>query len=66
MGANAVLDDRPELALAEPVDVDSDEPADKIASVVKLAEQSCFAIQSMMRNTPVSASATLKGKALAY
>ena len=48
------------------IDVDSDEPADKVARIVKLAEQSCFAIQSMMRNTPVSASATLKGEALAY
>jgi hypothetical protein len=48
------------------IDVDSDEPADKIANIVKLAEQSCFAIQSMMQNTPVRASATLKGVALPY
>lgn len=48
------------------IDVDSDEPADKVANIVKLAEQSCFAIQSMMQNTPVTASATLKGEALPY
>jgi uncharacterized OsmC-like protein len=48
------------------IDVDSDEPADKVANIVKLAEQSCFALQSMMQNTPVTASATLKGKALPY
>ena len=48
------------------IDVGSDEPADKVANIVKLAEQSCFALQSMMQNTPVTASATLKGKALPY
>ncbi len=48
------------------IDVDSDEPADKVANIVKLAEQSCFALQSMMQNTPVEATATLKGEALPY
>jgi hypothetical protein len=48
------------------IEVDSDEPANKVANVVRMAEQSCFAIQSMMKNTAVSASATLKGEALAY
>ena len=48
------------------IDVDSDEPAEKIANLVKLAEQSCFAIQSMMQTTGVTATATLKGEALAY
>lgn len=48
------------------IEVDSDEPAEKIANLVKLAEQSCFAIQSMMQNTEVSATATLKGEALPY
>jgi uncharacterized OsmC-like protein len=48
------------------IDVDSDESADKVANVVRMAEQSCFAIQSMMKNTTVTASATLKGAALAY
>jgi hypothetical protein len=48
------------------IDIDSDEPPGKIANLVKLAEQSCFAIQSMMQNTPVTATATLKGEALAY
>mgnify|MGYP006176973813 CR=1 FL=1 len=48
------------------LDVDSDEPVEKVASIVKLAEQSCFALQSMMQNTPVSATATLRGKALPY
>ena len=48
------------------IDVDSDESADKVANVVRMAEQSCFAIQSMMKNTAVTASATLKGAALAY
>ena len=41
-------------------------PADKVANIVKLAEQSCFALQSMMQNTEVSATATLKGEALPY
>jgi hypothetical protein len=48
------------------IDVDSDEPAAEVANIVKLAEQSCFALQSVMRNTPVSATATLKGKMLPY
>jgi uncharacterized OsmC-like protein len=48
------------------IDVDSDDSADKVANVVRMAEQSCFAIQSMMKNTAVTASATLKGAALAY
>ena len=48
------------------IDVDSDEPAEKVANVVRMAEQSCFAIQSMMQNTPVTASATLNGQLLQY
>jgi hypothetical protein len=48
------------------IDVDSDEPARKVANIVKLAEQSCFALQSMIQSTPVSATATLKGNALPY
>ena len=48
------------------IEFDSDQPADAVARVVSMAEQSCFAIQSMMQNTPVTATATLKGEALAY
>ena len=48
------------------IDVDSDEPAEKIANLVRMAENSCFAIQSMMQNTEVAATATLNGEALAY
>ena len=48
------------------IDVDSDEPPETVAHIVKMAEQSCFAIQSMMQNTPVTASATLNGQPLAY
>lgn len=48
------------------IEVDSDEPANKVANVVRIAEQSCFAIQSMMKNTAVTASATLKGEELSY
>ena len=47
------------------IDVDSDEPAERVAQIVKLAEQSCFALQSMIHTTEVSTSATLKGQPLA-
>ena len=56
----------PEGRLVTNINVDSDEPADAVARVVRMAEQSCFAIQSMMQDTPVTATATLKGEALAY
>jgi len=48
------------------IDVDSDEPPEKVARVVRMAEQSCFAIQSMMQQTPVTARATLNGRPLDY
>ncbi len=48
------------------IDIDSDEPESKVANIVQLASQSCFALQSMVQNTPVTASATLKGVYLPY
>ena len=48
------------------IEVDSDQPAERVANVVKLAEQSCFAIQSMMQTTAVTATATVRGEALPY
>lgn len=48
------------------IDVDSDEPPEKIARVVRMAENSCFTIQSLMQSMEVTAKATLNGQPLEY
>ena len=52
------------VGLETAIEVQSDEPAERIAHLVKLAERSCFALQSMVQNVEVTASATLNGAPL--
>ena len=47
------------------LDVESDEPTERIQELVKLAEQTCYAIQTVMGHMPVTATASHNGKAVA-
>ena len=46
------------------VDVESSEPPDRIAHLVRLAQASCFTIQSLIKPVEVKATATLNGEPL--
>ena len=52
------------IGLGTAIDIESDEPADRIAEMVRLAEHACFALQSMIQNTEVTTSATINGATL--
>ncbi len=52
------------LGLQTDITVESDEPADKIREMVRIGEQSCFALQSLVQPVPVETTATLNGERL--
>lgn len=47
------------------VSLDSDEPAERIAQLIKEAEASCFTIAALRNPTPVDLAASLNGEQLA-
>ena len=46
------------------LEIDSPESAEKVASVVRNAENGCFVMQALSKPVPVSSSTTLNGEAL--
>ncbi len=46
------------------IEVESDEPAEKIRHLVKMGEQTCFTLQSLINPVPVKTSVTLNGEPL--
>ena len=46
------------------VDVESDEPPERIRRLVDMAEASCYALQSLVQNMEVTSVFTLNGEAL--
>ncbi len=46
------------------VTVSSPEPAEKIAKLIRLGEDTCFVMQSLLNPVKVNSSATLNGRAL--
>ena len=44
-------------------ELESDEPADKVAAVVRNAENGCYVMQTILRPTPVERQFTLNGAA---
>src|SRR5918996_272177 len=53
------------LGLETHIEVESDEPPEKIRHLVKMGEQTCFTLQSLLNPVPVNTSVTLNGEALA-
>src|SRR5918992_6098110 len=53
------------LGLETHIEVESDEPPEKIRHLVKMGEQTCFTLQSLINPVPVKTSVTLNGQPLA-
>lgn len=52
------------LGLESEIGVESDEPAEKIWHLIKMGEQTCFTLQSLINPVPVKTTATLNGRPL--
>jgi hypothetical protein len=52
------------LGLETQIEVQSSEPPEKIRHLIKMAEQTCFTLQSLINPVPVKTSATLNGDPL--
>jgi hypothetical protein len=53
------------LGLETELHVESSEPAEKIRHLIRMGEQTCFTLQSLIHPVPVKTSATLNGEPLA-
>lgn len=49
------------LGLESEIEVESDEPVEKIRHLIKMGEQTCFTLQSLINPVPVRTTATLNG-----
>jgi hypothetical protein len=52
------------LGLETQIEVESAEPPDKIRHLIKMGEQTCFTLQSLIHPVPVKTSVTLNGAPL--
>ncbi len=52
-------------SLRTEVSLESDEPPDRVAHLVKMAEASCFTIAALRKPTPVEIELTVNGERLA-
>jgi len=52
------------LALETHLDVDSDEPPERIRELVRMGERTCFTVQALMNPIPVRTHVKLKGEDL--
>jgi hypothetical protein len=52
------------LGLETQIEIESNEPPEKIRHLVKMGEQTCFTLQSLINPVPVSTSVTLNGEPL--
>lgn len=53
------------LGLETHIEIESSEPPEKIRHLVKMGEQTCFTLQSLINPVPVKTSVTLNGEPLA-
>ena len=53
------------LGLETHIEIESDEPPEKIRHLVHMGEQTCFTLQSLVHPVPVQTSVTLNGNPLA-
>jgi hypothetical protein len=49
------------LGLETELDIESDEPVEKIRHLIKMGEQTCFTLQSLINPVPVKTAAKLNG-----
>ena len=52
------------LGLETQIEIESDEPPEKIRHLIRMGEQTCFTLQSLLHPVPVKTSVTLNGKPL--
>jgi hypothetical protein len=52
------------LGLESHIEVESDEPPEKIRHLIKMGEQTCFTLQSLINPVPIKTSITLNGEPL--
>ena len=53
------------LGLETHIEVESNEPPEKIRHLIKMGEQTCFTLQSLINPVPAKTSVTLNGEPLA-
>ena len=53
------------LGLETHIEIESDEPPEKIRHLVRMGEQTCFTLQSLIHPVPVQTTVTLNGSPLA-
>lgn len=54
------------LGLETQIEVESSEPPEKIRHLVRMGEQTCFTLQSLVNPVPIKTSVTLNGTPLAF
>jgi hypothetical protein len=52
------------IGLESHIEVESSEPPEKIRHLIKMGEQTCFTLQSLINPVPVKTSVTLNGEPL--
>jgi len=52
------------LGLESEIEVESDEPEEKIRHLIKMGEQTCFTLQSLVNPVPVTTTVKLNGRPL--
>lgn len=53
------------IGLESQIEVESSKPPEKIRHLIKMGEQTCFTLQSLINPVPVKTSVTLNGEPLA-
>ena len=52
------------LGLETHIEIEADEPPDKVRHLIKMGEQTCFTLQSLIHPVPVKTTVTLNGEPL--
>lgn len=52
------------IGLETRIEVESEEPPERIRQLVKMGEQTCFTLQSLLQPVPVTTSVLLNGRPL--
>jgi hypothetical protein len=52
------------LGLETQIDIESDEPAERIRELIRMGEQTCFTLQSLLQPVPVATRVSLNGAEL--
>ena len=52
------------LGLETHIEIEADEPPDKVRHLIQMGEQTCFTLQSLIHPVPVKTTVTLNGEPL--